>query len=353
MRESADRVAYFRRMAEEPFKLDFFQVLRRMECFYPDKPRLGSGMRPVDEPIRLGQEPSLSFAPATLSAFTPSAGERRARLDVRFFGLLGPNGPLPLHLTEYARERWVNPPHDPTFIRFLDVFHHRFLLLFYRAWAQAQPTVNLDRPKDDQFALYIGSLIGLGGEKVRRRDSIDDYAKLYFTGRLGRLTRNRDGLAALLAAYFKVPTQVEEFVGHWMRLPPAQRTRLGWREEGYQLGMGAVIGTRMWDRQHKVRVRVGAMSLAQYESFLPGGKAALRLTHWVRQYLGLDLDWDARFVLAREEVPRARLGRYGKLGWSTWVGARAAGGSKEKLDVVADPDKLLLNAGRLLRAAPV
>ncbi len=82
---------------------------------------------------------------------------RRPRLQVRLFGLLGPNGPLPLHITEYARER-LRHANDPTLSRFLDLFHHRFLTLFYRAWAQAQPHVNRDRPRDDRFAVYVGSL---------------------------------------------------------------------------------------------------------------------------------------------------------------------------------------------------
>ncbi len=338
MRESADRVAFFRRMAEEPFKLDFYQVMRRIECFYPDRPRLGAGMRPIDEPIRLGQEPSMSFAPATLSAFTPAGAAPAGRLDVRFFGLLGPNGPLPLHLTEHARERMFHAG-DPTFVRFLDVMHHRFLLLFYRAWAQAQPTVSLDRPAQDRFATYIGSLVGLAGEKVRQRDRIEDFSKLYFSGWLARHSRNRDGLAALLTAYFKVPTQIEEFVGHWMRLPEGERTRLGTFAEGSQLGRGAVIGARVWDRQHKIRVRIGPMTLAEYERFLPGGKAAARLVHWVRQYLGLDLDWDARLVLERNAVPQARPGTYGRLGWTTWLGSKAH---------VAHAEKLLLRSDRLL-----
>jgi type VI secretion system protein ImpH len=49
-----------------------------------------------------------------------------------------------------------------------------------------------------------------------------------------------------------------------------------------------------------------------------------RLTHlvdWVRLYLSLELDWDVRLVLKRREVPPLALGRGGRLGWTTWLGA--------------------------------
>ena len=115
----------------------------------------------MDEPVRLGQAADLAFAPAPLATFDPGQGGSRPRLQVRLFGLLGPNGPMPLHLTEYVRDRLRNAS-DPTAARFLDLLNHRFLALFYRAWAQAQPHVNRDRPDRDRFAGYIGSFVGIG-----------------------------------------------------------------------------------------------------------------------------------------------------------------------------------------------
>ncbi len=145
-----DTLAFLSALAEAPHRYDFYQTLRRLECLYAEKPRWGEALRPVDEPVRLGQDPDLSFAPAPLAAFDRPAGQT-PHLQVRLFGLLGPNGPLPLHLTEYARER-LRHAGDPTLSRFLDMFHHRFIALFYRAWAQAQPHVNRDRPGQDRFA---------------------------------------------------------------------------------------------------------------------------------------------------------------------------------------------------------
>jgi type VI secretion system protein ImpH len=94
-----DALAFFRALAESPYRYDFYQTLRRLECLYDGKPRWGEALRPVDEPVRLGQDPDLSFAPAPLASFEADGG-KTPRLQVRLFGLFGPNGPLPLHITE-------------------------------------------------------------------------------------------------------------------------------------------------------------------------------------------------------------------------------------------------------------
>lgn len=338
MRRTPDPLSFFRAVAETPFAYDFYQTLRRIECLHSDKPRFGQGRRPLDEAIRLGQLPNMDFAPAPLTAFQLPEDGRPGKLNVSFFGLLGPNGPLPLHLTEHARDR-LHHAGDPTFVRFLDIFHHRFLLFFYRAWAQAQPTVALDRPCEDRFSVYVGSLSGIAGERMRQRDDIGDFAKLHFAGLLSRQVRNRDGLAALLSGYFRVPVSIDEFVGHWMHLRPEDRTRIGARDSGAQLAVGTVLGARVWDRQHKFSIRLGPLTLNQYEAFLPAGKALGRLVAWVRQYLGFELEWDVRLMLKREEVPKLRLGKFGRLGWTTWLGNRCSG--SDAADLTLDAERLL------------
>jgi type VI secretion system protein ImpH len=317
-----DVVALFQALSTAPYRYDFYQTLRRIECLFPDRPRWGRAPRPVDEPIRLGQDPDLSFAPAPLAAFEPPHDGVPARLQVRLFGLLGPNGPLPLHISEYVRER-LRHAGDPTLNRFLDIFHHRFLALFYRAWAQAQPHVNRDRPDDDRFAAYVGAFVGVAPAAFRDRDRVSDLARFFHAGALIRQVRNAEGLASLLQHYFGVPTDVEPFVGHWMVLGSGERTYLG--REGAVLGTATVAGGRVWDRQHKFRIHLGPLTLARYESFLPGGFALVQLVDWVRTYLCFELAWDVRLRLREKEVPPLVLGRAGRLGWTTWLGRRPGG----------------------------
>jgi type VI secretion system protein ImpH len=319
-RLAPDALELFRRLAAAPETFGFFQALRRVESAHRDKPRLGTTQRTDHEPVRLAQEASLAFAPATLAALEPAAGSRPPRLVARFLGLFGPNGPLPLHLTEYARDRLRNF-RDPTFVRFADVFHHRMLSLFYRAWVAPQPAVNYDRPESDRFAVYIGALFGIGLPSLRRRDAMPDLAKLHFAGRLGCQTRHPEGLQALLSAFFAMPIVIQELVGEWMQLPSETYSLLG-SPETCGLGVSATVGARVWGCHQKFRVIAGPMSFADYRRLLPGGSSLVKLVAIVRNYIGDALSWDVNLVLQAEEVPQLLLGRQGQLGWTTWLGER-------------------------------
>lgn len=94
---------FLQRLAATPHAFDFNQVMRRLEALNRDRRRFGHSRRPAEDPIRLGQEPSVEFAPAMLAGWEEGQQGRPPRLLVHFFGLFGPDGPLPLHLTEYAR----------------------------------------------------------------------------------------------------------------------------------------------------------------------------------------------------------------------------------------------------------
>jgi type VI secretion system protein ImpH len=333
MGKETDLVAFLSALEREPYRYDFYQVLRRLECAHADRPRWGTALRPADEPIRFGQEPELTFAPAPLARFTPSgAGDTRARLAVRLFGLIGPNGPLPLHLTEYARERALHAG-DRTFVRFLDLLTHRFVTLFYRAWAQSQAAVAADRPGEDGFRRYLGAFSGLAPNAFRGRDAVPDEAKLAATGWLAAQVRNADGLRSILAGYFRVPVRIREFVSHWMEIAPTDRTRLGGMHA--VLGRGAVLGSRVCDRQCKFRIEIGPVSREEYEAFLPTGTRLRPLVDWVRNYVGYEYAWDVRLSLRESDVPPVSLGGSGRLGWSSWLGRRKSG---------AAADDLILNA---------
>ena len=321
------------RLVESPFAFNFFRAVRLLECHFNGAPRVGTATRLKDEWIRFGQKPSLAFAPSSIDQFD-APGEGPARMFVQFLGLLGPNGPLPTHITEFVLSRIIGSK-DATHARFLDVFNHRFVSLFYRAWAVAQKTTDFDRPDESRFVAYIGSLLGIGMESLLKRDTVPDRAKLYFAGRMACQTRNAEGLHAIIEGFFGIPTVIEEFSGFWMRLPEANQCRLGESPSTGSLGVNAIAGTKKYETQLKFRIRMGPMKLRDLERILPGGAAFKRLKDWVMNYIGYELRWDVQCVVEAAEVPSACLGRSGRLGLSCWTKSMAS--TKDADDPIFDP----------------
>ena len=319
----------------EPQAFSFFQALRRLECAHSQQPRLGEAVSPAQEGIRLGQDGSMTFAPTTVTSCAWQANPEVMRLGVAFPGLFGPHGPLPLHLTDYALER-ARRHKDPTFLRFADLFHHRFLSLFYRAWASAQPTVSADRPAADRFGDYIASLCGLGLPTLQQRDAMLDGAKRHFAGWLQCGAKNAEGLEAMIGAYFQVPVRIREFIGEWLEIAPRDRCRLGATPETGTLGVTAIAGTRVFECQHKFRLHLGPLGLSVFERFLPGGDGLVALIAVVRNQVGDEYAWDLQLILRHEEVPPLCLGSpTARLGWTSWLGTRP--GDREADDLILNP----------------
>ncbi|WP_338846779.1 type VI secretion system baseplate subunit TssG [Massilia sp. W12] len=316
MRDPVELSAWLEQHAHE---VDFYQLCRLLENAYSNLPRIGESLRPRDDAVRFAQLPELMFHATAVGNYVP-AGAEPARLNVNFFGLTGPNAPMPIHFTEYTRDRLRNGD-DATLSRFLDIFHHRFLQLFYRSRAMAEPVISLDRNDNDRFSNYLGALFGIGSPALRERDAVSDFAKLHFTGLMAGKTRPASGLVTILRDYFHLPIKLQQFVGHWMYLPREVRSRLG-DAEGAQLGVSAVLGERVWDCQNKFRLIIGPLDYAEYRRMLPGGESIKRLIAWIRNYCGDALEWDVQLILKKEETPPLALGSDVRLGFSTWLCSR-------------------------------
>jgi len=251
-------------------------------------------------------------------------------------GLTGPLGVLPLTYTLRVAER--ERLHDHAFRDFLDLFHHRLISLFYRAWEKYRFMVAYERDRQDRFTAHLLDLIGLGATTLRDRLPLQDEALVFYAGLLALRSRPAAALRQLPADYFGVPVEVEQFIGGWYILADETQCRLD--EDGVdasgQLGLGAVVGDAIWDQQSKVRLRLGPLTRRQYDDFLPTGAAYRSLGAITRFYAGEQFEFEVRLVLARDEVPWCTLAADDSappLGWSTWLGASRRG---------RDPDDTVL-----------
>jgi len=213
--------------------------------------------------------------------------------------------------------------HDTALRDFLDLFNHRIVSLFYRAWEKYRFQPAFERAvtgggEDDPFSLHLFDLIGMGTGGLRGRLDFGDEALLLYAGLMAQHPRSASALGNLLSDYFAIPVEVVQFAGQWLQITAENRTCLGGANN--ELGSSAVAGTRIWDQQAKFKLRVGPLSLAKFDRLLPGGDIYRPFVQMARYASGQEFDFDIQLVLMGAEVPWCRLGdRHARLGFSSWL----------------------------------
>jgi type VI secretion system protein ImpH len=311
-----------KRFRAEPYSFGFFQAVSLLERLLPDKAPVGGFNDPHDEVVRFATPTSVAFPASEIQSVDEARdGVGPPRMTVNFMGLTGPQGVLPLAYSLYLAER--RRARDHAAKDFIGIFEHRMLSLFYRAWERSHAAVAHGRGQRDWLTRHLLNLVGLGTEGLQGKLAIPDEALLYYVGLLGVPTRPAAALEQLVADYFGVAVEVEQFVGAWYPLDEAIQCELDDGGPSTQLGLGAVAGDELWDLQSRVRVRLGPLTREQYDQFLPGGSAYEQLRALTRFFGNDQLDFEIQLVLARDEVPGCRLGGDDDaplaLGWSTWI----------------------------------
>jgi type VI secretion system protein ImpH len=296
-------------------RFDFFEACRQLEHAASRQPRIGDSATRREEFLRFGQDPYFAFAGTNLNRARHET-DGAVAVYVRFLGLLGPQGAMPLSMTDEAFQFMRD--NDDALARFMDVFNNRFIQLFYRAWADARPITHRDRPlADDRFSAFLGSSIGLASDVHRGLDSVDDMAKISFAGLLGPKAKSASRLSQALSALFGSRIEIEEFVGIRLMFEPEQCSRIG--ERFATLGRDILVGSAAYSVQDKIRIRIFADTLPGFEALLPVGPRALAFADMVHFYLGLELQWDVELCLPASEVRGMTLGKSGRLGWTSWL----------------------------------
>jgi type VI secretion system protein ImpH len=272
---------------------------------------------------------SLTFPPSAIYHISRSENlAAPVQMEVAFLGLAGIQGVLPRHYTELLLERVRQK--DFALRDFLDIFNHRMISLFYRAWEKYRFPVGYERarlaPQNgyEPFSSSVFHLIGMGTGGLRGRLRSGDEQLLYYSGLIGQQPRSASALQSLLSDYFGVPVAVRQFVGAWLSIDNENRTRLGSGEiNNSELGITALLGSKCWDQQAGFRLVLGPLRYEEFRNLLPSEEGFASLVELTRLFTGLTLDFDARLILKAAEVPSCRLAtaKSGtlRLGWSSWL----------------------------------
>jgi len=310
----------------QPYGFDFFQAVRILELLNPSAVSPGQGSEPEKEAVHFRSRVGLDFPASEIQEVSPPpAPGEPASMTVNFLGVAGAFGPLTHADTELLMERIRAK--DYTMRDFLDIFNHRLISLMYQVRKLHRVALTTQSPEQTPVARYLYSLFGLGLEPLRGRmnvrpdgqrpRSVDD-ALLYSAGILSQQPHSAAGLERLLSHHFGVGAKIFQLVGRWRALGSDQWTRIGTRGQHQRLGETAAIGTRIWDQQGAFEVRLGPLSLVQFQDFLPGGSAWRPLQELTRFYAGLQFEFAFRFTVKAAEVPAMRLGQ-ARLGWTSWL----------------------------------
>lgn len=349
--------AVFDALEAAPQRFEFFAAVRAVERAAMDQPRLGRALTPAQEPIALAHHAAADFPRTTVHAFdrrsasmgANGAGKSGAqpRLRSQHFGLTGPMGPMPFYLTEliiYERDRRGPKPLGD----FFDMVSSRLLQFYYRAWADAQPCAQADRPADDGFAAHLGAVSGAADLRFVSADErpdvepdhFDAWARLGYAGHFAGL-RSASAVADMLSSVLATPVRITEGVGRWRDIPATDLSRLGGPENDNQLGLGATLGRRFYATEWDICIVLGAADMATLTDLLPGGTAHAFLSECARAILPQHIEWTARIEIDEARIAPARLAARGgdpgdtnagdtnsgaRLGQTSWIAPQKRAG---------------------------
>lgn len=307
---------------DEPFQFEFFQAVRMLEKVYPERRAVGREASVIQEVVRFRSRLALDFPASEIHELqeitSENTDEQRLEMFVNFMGMIGVSGVMPTHYTELAMER--RRYQDTSMWAFMDMFTHRAVSLFFRAWEKYRFPVGYERGKDD-FTEFLFDFAGLGTEGMRGRMALADESLLPYSGLIAQKPHSAIALGNILSDYFRIQAKIEQFFGQWLELDTESITTLG--QANSSLGTSAIIGTRIWEQQSKFRVRLGAMSFKEFQDFLPTGAAHKSLKSIIRFMVGLEFDFDVQLILLAKQVPSTilttRAKRRPMLGWTSFL----------------------------------
>jgi type VI secretion system protein ImpH len=310
------------KLLEEPFRFQFFQAVRLLEKIYPERKDVGQEAMPFEELIRFRTNVSFDFPASEIDKLVESideaTGEKKLEMFINFMGMIGINGVMPVPYTELVASRARYG--DTALWSFLDIFTHRSVSMFYRAWGKYRFPVGYERG-DDRFTGYLFDLVGLGTNGLRGRMGLEDESLLPYSGLIAQKPHSSNALAKILTDYFGVIANVKQFFGQWLDLDSESITRFGVANS--TLSRSAIIGTRIWEQQSKFRIVLGPMTFKEFQAFLPTGTANEPFKSIIRFMVGLEFDFDVKLVLLAKKVPSCilttRAKRRPMLGWSSWL----------------------------------
>lgn len=295
--------------------MQLFALLRYLHLAYQLENDIGDEKKLSEHPIRFGQDATLAFQEKQVHRIYQA--NEITKVQVQGFGMLGSNGALPIHITEAIYEKTLHEK-DKTFNDFLDIFHHRLITLFYKAWLTSEPAITLDNDNNQKFNDHIAGFAGNHILQETNEQKLFKYNQFYYTSLLLNQNMPIDNLQEILRCYFKLPIHIQQNIGEWLDAKDYTTTLSSHSPQ--RLGDGLLIGTQYYDITQKFKIIIGPVAVATYLEFLKNGNLANKLNNWVQRYTKQSYHFDVEIIIDRTDITPTNINAGSQLGRTSWLG---------------------------------
>jgi len=310
----------------------FFDLVRHLERYvahcaqdYAPGQKLGGDNSPDEESIRFHAVNHMGFSANSVERVqiseTSSDGLSKYDVFVNNMGLTGPSGTLPQHYTQLLQQRVKQ--NDHAFNDFLNMFNHRLVSLFYRAWKKYRIGIDYEENNGltaaSPMARALQSLTG-------QYEKLSYETPLYYSGHYARKARTVAALRSIIEDHLQHPVQVNSFEGRWIPIKERDRLCIGSGQYGFnnKLGDGVLAGDRAWDIQGQCSLIIGPVTYRQYDNLLPDKEAFKSLQQLLKSYVPSHLVIKLKFLIEDDQVNKQEpLGKSLRLGWNSWLYSHA------------------------------
>ena len=275
--QSADASPLWPALMTHATGMHFFRFCELLELSGPKRPPLGTTDTPADDPVRFRSKSRLGFPGREIDAveYDPDDPTRPPTIRTAFLGLYGVDARMPSYFIDAIAQ---NQEGAEPLAAFLDLFHHRIVTQYHRAWRKHHYPVGFERDGSDPVSTYLLSLAGLGLGAPVVGQAVGPRRLLSMLGLVSQKTRTAEGLAGVLQhAVPDAMITVEEFHPVWVDVDTA---------EPMPLGEHCVLGGGFFDCGNCVRVTVAPTMAPSVHALMPGGTVYEDIMHLLRFYLG-------------------------------------------------------------------
>ncbi|WP_330148526.1 type VI secretion system baseplate subunit TssG [Shewanella oncorhynchi] len=293
---------------DSPESFDFYQAVYFLQKQLSSQElhwhSVGRDAFPEQELIRFKSVQHLGFPGQAISKVESkdydSADKQAFNIHVSFMGLTGPSGVMPQHYSELMLQRLKLK--DRTMRDFFDIFNHRLISLYYRAWEKHQFACHYGSQQfsQDPFSQVVLKLVGSASN-----------LNSYYAGAFVAKNRGAQFLKQILTDFLGAEIEIKSLQGHWISLNASECSYLasGVKPEGVnaELGKSMMLGQKVWDVSSIIDINIKATSEV-LRKLLPSQSLNLLVQKLVKEYLAPQVKARVTLVGRYIDFPTVRLG---------------------------------------------